>query len=153
MILSFVSWWKLYVRTGSLKCHYTIFHIESTFIVMYYTWPACFLHHSFILTNLTDFHFLKDELTYPWIMGCLLVVLLLSLFWVHFITSMTVLLSKKKMEKCCLIFIQFTVLQIKSELFLLSYVGGGFIMPQHAQWTCMFWLVIKWTSMQHIQKI
>ena len=45
---------------------------------------------------------------------------------------------KEKMEKCRLICIQFTDLQIKSELFLLSYVGGGFIMPQHEQRTYIF---------------
>ena len=72
------------------------FHIKSTLIVIVLLDRLVFSSHSSILTNQTDVYFLKHELTYPWIMGCLLVVLLPSLFWDHFITSMTLLLSKKK---------------------------------------------------------
>ena len=87
MILSFVSWWKLYVRTGSLSCQSAMFphrkHINHHVILDQLVFAAI------LLFWLSDVHFLKHELTYPWIMGCLLVVLLSSLFWDHFITSMT----------------------------------------------------------------
>ena len=59
-------------------------------------WPASFLHPFFYSHSSNRCPFFKHELTYPWIMACLLVVLLPSLFGDHFSTSMTLLLSKKK---------------------------------------------------------